>query len=349
MTQQETRPKPLWLPYGDPLRVTAAVAVVLIHVTSQAVAEFGRLRARDWWLYLAVQAATRWAVPAFVMLSGALLLDPAREEPLGRFLARRFTRIGVPTVCWSVFYLGWRWGYKHEHLTAWLAARDLAFGTPFAHLYFLYLLSGLYLATPLLRPFVATASGRRLAFAAGGLMLVGAGDKLIRTVWGGAGSGLLLFVPYLGYYLTGYLLRDVRLDPRGRRWAAAVAVAAWLAMVGATRGLYGVAHGPAWRSYAIEFLSPLTIVCSLAVWLWLTSRLSAITPSPLWTRLGAATLGIYLVHPAVLAVLRDHGLSPAAGPAVVVMPLAAGAALLISGAITVALLQVPLVRRVVGG
>jgi len=349
LTEPDTRAKPLWLPYGDPLRVVAAVAVVLIHVTSSAVAEFGRLPARDWWLHLAVQAATRWAVPAFVMLSGALLLDPAREEPLQRFLTRRFTRIGVPTVFWSLFYLGWRWGYKHEHLTAWLAARDLAFGTPFAHLYFLYLLSGLYLATPLLRPFVAAASGRRLAVVAGGLMLVGAGDKLIRTVWGGAGSCLLMFVPYLGYYLAGYLLRDVQLDRRGRRWAAGTAMAAWLAMIAATRGLYGVAHGPAWRSYGIEFLSPLTIVCSLAVWLWLTNRLAAVAPSRVWQRLGAATLGIYLIHPAVLAVLRDHGLNPAAVTAVALIPLATGAALLISGAITVALLQVPLVRRVVGG
>ncbi len=42
------------------------------------------------------------------MISGALLLDPRREQSLGSFYRRRVAKVVVPLLCRSVLYAGWR-------------------------------------------------------------------------------------------------------------------------------------------------------------------------------------------------------------------------------------------------
>ena len=61
--------------YIDQLRVLASVAVVVIHVTLgslDTVPAFGTL----WWIGHWICLVSQWAVPVFVMISGALLLNP---------------------------------------------------------------------------------------------------------------------------------------------------------------------------------------------------------------------------------------------------------------------------------
>ena len=52
----------------------------------------------------------------FVMLSGALLL-PWREESIGRFYARRLTKVALPLVVYFFFYM-----WVNRHLTPFSAA-----------------------------------------------------------------------------------------------------------------------------------------------------------------------------------------------------------------------------------
>ena len=64
------------LAYGDTIRVCGLIAVMLIHICG-----FGRRPAlaedaAGWWICNLLSALSQWAVPVFVMLSGALLLNP---------------------------------------------------------------------------------------------------------------------------------------------------------------------------------------------------------------------------------------------------------------------------------
>lgn len=328
------------------MRLAGALAVVLIHVSSDGVARFGAIPRLDWWLCLLVDAASRWAVPLFVMLSGALLLDPSRDEPLGTFLRKRFSRVGLPLLFWAAFYLAWRVLYRGEEPSLLWAARSLAYGTPYQHLYFLYILVGLYLITPALRVFLRHSDRRtQLVYA---LIALGLGmtDKAVRTVWESAISGLLMFVPYTGYFMLGYWLREVSLDARQRRAAGMAWGGALLLMVLGTRLLFGWFERPALRYYALEFLAPTVVVMAVATFLLLAGWQR---PSgPCLRYLANATLGIYLIHPALLAVFRDHGLTPYWHGALVGLPLSAALACLLSLALTALLQTIPGLRRVVG-
>ena len=60
-----------WIDY---LRVIAIIAVITIHSTTSFYARFGEIGMLDWWLANLLNSASRFAIPLFVMISGALLL-----------------------------------------------------------------------------------------------------------------------------------------------------------------------------------------------------------------------------------------------------------------------------------
>src|SRR5262245_62440222 len=99
-------PAPAGHTHIDLLRVIGIVAVILLHV-SLGLIHYRDLSQTDLELCLAVNASTWWAVPVFVMISGALLLDPSRWRSTGHFYWGRLKRIGWPLVFWCGFYLVW--------------------------------------------------------------------------------------------------------------------------------------------------------------------------------------------------------------------------------------------------
>ena len=64
--------------YFDVLRVIAILAVIVLHV---AVKPFGNtdVFSFTWEMANMWEGLVRWGVPVFVMISGALFLDPTRE------------------------------------------------------------------------------------------------------------------------------------------------------------------------------------------------------------------------------------------------------------------------------
>ena len=84
--------------FADALRVAATVGVVALHTVYLSWVMFSYNEvSRAWWLAGdVVNALFRWCVPCFVMISGMLLLDPAKDEPLRLFLRKRASRGSSP-------------------------------------------------------------------------------------------------------------------------------------------------------------------------------------------------------------------------------------------------------------
>ena len=150
----------------DTMRAFGALAIVMLHVnacwrlnldgaeitTGWGQAEPCARPASCWW-------APRWAVPVFFMITGYLLLDPAKDIPLKKNLHY----IGRMLLVLLIF------GYPmclaeqvfQEGLTAAAFARalgNLATGNCWGHMWYIYSLIGIYLLLPLLRRFTATAT-----------------------------------------------------------------------------------------------------------------------------------------------------------------------------------------------
>jgi len=341
-----------WL---DLARVVAIAAVVMVHEAGKGVGARGPHdpATPGWWAAVVLDAASRWCVPVFLMVSGALLLDPRRTDPPGVFYRRRAARIGVPLVVWTAGYLV----FGHVYLGRPIGIRDVAravgSGSPFMHLYYLYVIAGLYLLAPFLRE-TMRAVDRRARIGLGSVLLViGMADQSLMTFVGiGEPNAATRFVPYLGYFVAGRLLREVPPRPGSARRAAVVAAAS-IAVTVAGGGL-AAADGRGWGpygEYAIGYLAPNVVVMSLAVFRLLHAlgtRPHGWRPGPRTARLAELTFGVYLVHAALWYPLVLHWHPPAAvGPYLLAAAWHWLVALAGAAAITAVMRRIPLVRRLV--
>ena len=91
----------------DLIRTLAIFLVILLHASNEAL-QASSVSAADWWTAVVYKSVALSCVPLFVMLSGALLLQPAKlNEPIRVFLKKRLSRLGLAFAFWSGVYLSW--------------------------------------------------------------------------------------------------------------------------------------------------------------------------------------------------------------------------------------------------
>ena len=155
MTQLKTKNRVVWV---DWLRVAACFMVVVVHATepfylggegSQILTE-----ADAYWSSL-FDSLVRACVPLFIVASSYLQFPLHYSS--GEFLRRRTVRVVVPFLLWSVVY-AFAWGNPAENFQNLL----LNFNYSAGHLWFVYMLIGVYLLMPLLSPWAERVSKREL-------------------------------------------------------------------------------------------------------------------------------------------------------------------------------------------
>lgn len=337
-----------YLPAIGILRVTAAFAVVALHVISLWLRGTASGTAA-WWVADFYDAATRWGVPVFLMISGALLLNPQRQQTPGVFYRKRMGRIFFPLMFWSVFYLGLR--AVTEGISGAVIVRDLVRGSPYGHLWYLYVLAGLYGVTPLLQPFVRCASRRELAWTVVLLLIAVSLHSLVNTFTGGAGRPTVCsrFIAYIPYYLCGYLLSQLVVPHRWIKPLALGVLSVWVAIALGTGLLF-----PHVEFYLSSHHSPLTILLSVGVFLlaWGLCAPEGTGRTHSWGVLryvDGTSFGVYLIHPFLLCIAMKSGLPSADMLAHPLLWIPVGSVVLATASIllTVCLKSVPVLCRVV--
>lgn len=142
------------MPNFDAIRLFATVAIVMLHTAANGVNRLP-FDSSDWWLANFVDSASRAGVPLFLMLTGALLLNRSHQSAR-QFYRNRLQKLAWPLALWSLFYLGWsalKAEIKQQPYGVSNAVSQLLSGAPYFHLWFIYMLLGLYLVLPLLRNF----------------------------------------------------------------------------------------------------------------------------------------------------------------------------------------------------
>jgi len=334
--QAEGLDRLLWI---DLLRVASAYAIVVFHAISDTTrANYGL-------------GLLRWPVPLFVAISGALLLHGSRTESAGEFYRRRVRRLLAPLVVWSIFYLVYRkmvFG-SGDPVDFKRMAFHILTGRPTVHLWFLYMLLGLYLVTPFLRTYVRAASERETQLLALAVLTV----TYIHESWASfapsqPGIALTLFVPYVGLFLYGHVLRSLP-ERRFPSWTLGITVIASLVALSA-----GTTLLPRWTRLPGALVSahsaPLTVALIGAGFLLARQTVGSGARLPAWLReavgsMAGVSLGIYIIHPVFQRILETQFLALRGNPAWEVL-LATGT-FAISYGVCVALARLPYARRLV--
>lgn len=328
----------------NPARAFAIVAVVAIHSLGTVIEQNYESFGPDWWVANVVDSACRWSVPVFIMISGALALDPHRGNKPRKFLSKRVWRIGIPLVFWTAVFILFRRCYLQPGDDSWNPGIAILTGSPFVQLYFLYVLAGLTLLTPFFR-LLSVHGSRRLQWGTGLIFLgIGMLDQWVSMVFDvGEANIATRFLPMAGFYILGWVLRDIVLSTRG-------VVLAWLTLLASfalTAVWAGLGPGDQpWR-FPYEYLSPGVVVASLSAYLLLHHHMKHGFGPLHWFY--PYSFGVFLLHPLILYPVRNEMGLPTTVPGVLlhafVMPIVYTA---VCAAVTWAAVKIPGVRAVFG-
>ncbi|WP_245907341.1 acyltransferase [Leucobacter massiliensis] len=332
--------------YFDVLRAVAIVAVVGIHA---AITEWHQapVTAQRWEELTWINAALRFCVPVFFMISGALFLSPHRAVTVRELFRKRIPRILVAFAVWSLVYgLIEVYGPGGSGSFGELVTR---FFQGHFHLWFLLALTGLYLATPILRLVVRE---RRVAWYFVWLALPFASVLPLLTRVPVAGEVLArmlddmrfdLVLGYSAYFLLGYLLSGAVL---GRGALIALAVAGVAGVVGTVLGTVLVSRaGGEWDELFFGFLTPgvaapaIAVFCLAQAWGERHSLSGGRGRAVVF--LAGASFGIYLVHPLFQWVYRQFGFTTEFAPPFLSVPLLVIAIMVPSALAAVAIQRIP--------
>lgn len=138
--------------YLDILRVIACFAVVLIHVSAPFVVD--STNQFDFWMGNIIDSMARVGVPLFVMISGALFLDKNNQYSKGK-IVRHISKMMVFFIVWSLFYCLFSVAIKIiKNDSIDIFELVVTFFKGHYHLWFVPMIIGLYLITPLLKLWV---------------------------------------------------------------------------------------------------------------------------------------------------------------------------------------------------
>lgn len=202
------------------LRVIAAMAIVLLHVIAGWVSTSWNDRLTGVRLIVdgvIVQVLIRWAVPCFLMISGALLLNPHKDlglEKIYRYIVRMLMVLAIFGYGFCLIEIVVENGFIFTKATALSALKNLIAGHSWDHMWYIYMLIGLYMLTPILRSFTKTANKKEMQFILAMLFVF---TIFVPTAGNIFHVELYRFLPVstycVFYYLLGYDLSERDLKP----------------------------------------------------------------------------------------------------------------------------------------
>lgn len=306
--------------YADVLRVLAIVSIMVIHVGATS---FGDLdpASYEWNILNVFVSSARWGVPMFVMISGMFFLNPERTVPIKRLYTKYIPRIVMALIVWAFIYEVYK-GILDQTLN--LLYIKESFERIFQtdthyHLWFMYMIIGLYTVTPILRTFIKGASKKDLEY-----------FLLISFIFTSLLPTLDYFEPFhtitpfiikfhqqvnlvLGYtlyFILGYYLATYSLTKNVRTILYILGIISYLTMVFGTR-LFSLEKGDP-NTFLYDNLQVNVFLMSVALFVFGKEILGKITYSETSLKviafLSKYSFGMYLIHDMMRTLLIEVGL-----------------------------------------
>lgn len=345
----------------DILRIVAMFFVMLTHVCGSEIHDLP-VASSDFVILNTWRAAVTWDVPVFVMISGRFFLDLDREISIPKIFDKYIRRLLVAFAFWSAamtciyiyrdflstgnMFSHWKW-YLVSLVTG-----------PY-HLWFVFMIVGLYMATPLLRKIVED-KGLTQYF----IILAILFETLIKygvllPFVGSAVSDILydlhfdIVLGYTGYFMLGYYLYRYRdeINIKLEKIIYVLGIACVVFACVATT-LHSYLDGELNELFS-TYQTPNVMMTAVAIYLFTIKRVGKYPFSTKGKRmigkLAVNSMGMYFCHAIVIEfVCGEAGLLPTMGTAVVMPFVITILVCVVSFAVVEVFSKVPLLRKVVG-
>lgn len=337
--------------YFDLLRILAAFSVVMLH----SAAQFWHVlpvTGMGWKIVNAYDACFRFGVPVFVMISGALFLDPGRELGLGKLYRHSILRLVVLYVVWSGIYGLLTCAFSSGDSLTWRQVLvNMARGQ--IHLWYLPMLVGIYMLLPVLRCWILHAEEQNIRYFLILFVLLQVLRTTVMTFVENENLRAVLELgriemtcSYLGYFVLGYYIVYVGIRKRYHKYLyLSVIPSAVLNILisNAQTARRGSPSGEIYDSYGL-----FTFLITTAVFLFFAEVVKrhrfGSAGSAVIREVSGGTLGIYLTHVGVMDLLGVWGIDSTMIP-VAGVPVFAVIVFAISYILAALLRRIPVIGR----
>lgn len=164
------------------IRAYSILAVITIHTMYSALLQFGEgAAASEKILYRCVMNIMWWAVPCFLMMTGALLLDSNRKVPLKKLYGKYILRMLFVLLTFGCAFSWMELFFDSKTLKLgqiWQAVCNVLTGSTWAHMWYIYCLLGLYVLLPMYKIIADYVSDAQLKYILAILFLFGSVFRL---------------------------------------------------------------------------------------------------------------------------------------------------------------------------
>ena len=336
--------------YIDFLRFVAVFAVIAIHVLGPFRFLYGDIPNSDWLAASGINSVTRWAVPVFIMITGALLLSTERAFCCEDYLVKRLSKVAVPFVGWTLIYAVVGGFFVNDLITGTWSAHETmriisnAPNNPvWYHLWFFYDFIPLYFVIPFLIPLLKKASPELIK------LIIVAWMVLFAMKWLKVDSFLQEnLILYTGYLILGWYLFNRDNAPQLNYWVMAGSCMLIFNFFGTWQlaidtGKYSSLF-MGYKTLNTVLIAGMLFVLAQTYADKIQGKLRAFVPI-----ISKYSLGIYLLHPLLLIPVRqlDNGFYSTFGSNWLAIPIITLLTMVLSLLCTMLLVKIPVMKRLV--
>jgi surface polysaccharide O-acyltransferase-like enzyme len=305
--------------YVDLLRIIAGILVIVIHISDPFLNLVTIFGGKTWWIANILNSFSRISVPLFIVLSGSILISRKNICGLKTFIKMRLSKILIPLLFWLVFYTYWNsvW-FKEPIDTNKLISSVLS--VKISHLYFLVIMSGLYIITPILSVFSKNSSLIYKKY----LLLISLIPSMFLTFTNrffpeGAyiANIYTLFFGYICFYYAGDFFRTKIISK-----SKILLLSLFFILIGFLNAFLNyitvvidnsyvsILRAKNVNQYFFEPLSPFMVFMTLSIFIIFSNLNFGRFLNNIWVKkiivnVSSSIFGIYLIHPLVIQLLES--------------------------------------------
>lgn len=305
--------------YADLLRIMACLAVIVLHVAALNWYKIS-INSTTWQILNIYDSLVRWCVPIFIMLSGMFFLNPKKNIKTSKIYIKYIPRILISLIGYSIFYylfLAYIDNIIIDKAFIIDMLRKILNGNVRYHLWFLYIIIGLYIVTPLIRVFINGATKRQIEY----FLLIGFIFSIFipTLIQINPFDELLvnfnkLQVNFMGgyglYYVLGYYLSEYEFNRKSRYFCYSLGVVSAISTISLTY-IISIRRGGA-NTLFYEYMTPNVMFMSVAVFILFRYFISKINFKDyqvnIISKLSAISFNIYLIHDAIMVIINKMSL-----------------------------------------
>jgi surface polysaccharide O-acyltransferase-like enzyme len=349
----------------DLLRIAATLGVIILHVSVSKWYDTP-VKSIDWQIMNIYGSLPRWVIPIFVMISGRFHLRPNengitfKEEM--KIIYRKIFRIICAIIFWGVVYNGTyivcKYFIKNETVTVFdimKISEMIILGPAWYHLWFLYMLIGLYLLTPIFRRIINHTEKNCMEYILVLYFIIGTCIPLINIILTKLPifMGRTIYFPvaelsgYIGYYIAGYYFSNNKLKDKTKTGFYCLAVLSILITIIGTSFMSIYKNKPV--GYLYGYLLPTTMLIAYALFIFFNEKIGQVKFSrkteKIISRVSKYTFGIYLIHALVIQIFDIIGLNILIITPILSIPIISIMVFIVSEIGTIIINKIPVINK----